>query len=63
MIPELNLRDDWAAPDDDLPDYDSKDDDSDCEDKLGSRPLLWPWLVLLGLLTIGVGVVGALTVG
>jgi hypothetical protein len=60
MIPRLNLRDYWAAPDeDDLPHYYDNDDGSDCEGK----PLLWPWMVLLGLLTIGLGVVGGLTAG
>ena len=32
MIPRLNLRDYWAAPDDDdLPHYYDNDDGSDCE--------------------------------
>jgi hypothetical protein len=53
----------------DTEDYDGLLDDhgedgrSDRESKPAYGPLLWPWLVLLGLLTIGVGVVGALTVG
>ncbi len=47
---------------DGLLDDDGKDDNSDLESRPAHRLLLWPWLVLLGLLTIGVGVVGALTV-
>jgi hypothetical protein len=46
-----------------FPDDDVKDDGSDGESRPAHRLLPWPWLILLGLLTIGVGVVGALTVG
>ena len=37
--------------------------DSGEDAKPGHGPLLWPWLVLLSLLAIGVSALGALVVG
>jgi len=42
---------------------DCTDADSEDEAKPRQGPLLWPWLVLLSLLTIGVGAIGAMVVG
>ena len=42
---------------------DCTDVDSEDEAKPGYGPLLWPWLVLLSLLAIGVGAIGAMVVG
>jgi hypothetical protein len=47
---------------DSLLDHDGREG-SEREGKPAHGLLLWPWLILLGLLTIGVGVAGALTVG
>jgi hypothetical protein len=50
----------------DTDDYDLLDcADADLEDEAKPRhgPLLWPWLVLFSLLTIGVGAIGAMVVG
>ncbi len=47
--------------DHDLPDC--TDADSEDETKPRHGPLLWPWLLLLGLLTIGVSAIGAMVVG
>lgn len=48
---------------DDLSDYVCKDDASSRESRPAHGQPLWPWLALLGLLTIGIGVVGAWTAG
>jgi hypothetical protein len=48
--------------DDDLPRV-FKDDASDRETRSAHGLPLWPWLAVLGLLTIGVGVVGAWMAG
>ena len=45
---------------DDPPDYGAG---SESETKPGHGLLLWPWLIVFGLLTIGVGVLGAMVVG
>ena len=42
---------------------DCTDAESEDEDKSSRGPLLWPWLVLLSLLTIGLGAFGAMVVG
>lgn len=48
---------------DGFPDDDVQDDGADWQSGPTRRLLLWPWLILLGLLTIGGGVAGALTAG
>jgi hypothetical protein len=45
-----------------LPDYDDKKA-SHCEDRPKRWLPIWPWLVLLGLLAIGIGAVGPLVKG
>ena len=48
--------------DDDLP-YDfRKDAPADREDKPKRGPPIWPWLALLGLLAIVIGVIGGLAI-
>ena len=50
----------------DTDDYDLLDcTDADSEDEGKSRhgPVLWPWLILLSLLAIGLGTIGAMVVG
>ncbi len=48
--------------DDDLP-YDfRKDAPADREDKPKRWPPIWPWLALLGLLAIVIGVIGGLAI-
>jgi hypothetical protein len=50
----------------DTDDYDLLDcTDADSEDEGKPRhgPLLWPWFVLLSLLTIALGAIGAMVVG
>jgi hypothetical protein len=42
---------------------DCTDADSEDEGKPRHGPVLWPWLVLLGLITIVVGAIGAMAVG
>jgi hypothetical protein len=46
--------------DDVLPDDNGEDDRLERENRLAHGLPLWPWLILPGLLTIGIGVVGAL---
>jgi hypothetical protein len=46
--------------DDDLPYEFSKDDPSEREDQPRRRLLIWPWLVVAGLLAIVIGIVGPL---
>ena len=43
-----------------LPDYDGKDGQLD---KPRRGLLIWPWMVLLGLLAIGIGAIGPLVGG
>ena len=45
-----------------LPDIDGKDRGPNSQDEPKNRPLFWPWLVLIGLLAIGIGVIGALVI-
>ena len=46
--------------DDELSDYYRKDDPSECEDQPRLWLLIWPWLVVAGLLAIVIGIVGPL---
>jgi hypothetical protein len=43
-----------------LPVGDGEDSGPNSQSKRGKESLLWPWLILIGLLAIGYGMIGVL---
>jgi hypothetical protein len=48
------------SDDDELPDYGRRDDPGERGDRPRRGLLIWPWLVVVGLAAIAIGVIGPL---